>query len=145
MESTSRNNLRLRRRAWMKTGMNSVLLALMLAPAAFRPSPSQAASPAIAQSEKAAVADEEEKFDEKLKEFGYWSGAAFSCVADARKAEIERKIIDTYQRIARLFGTDRAFFYAAAFGRGTGFEIEKSECPSFLEKFEKSTVVRGEL
>jgi hypothetical protein len=129
----------------MKRGVNSVLLALMLTPAAFLPGPAEAASPAIAQSEKAAAADEEEKFDEKLKEFGYWSGAAFSCVADARTAEIERKIIDTYQRIARLFGTDRAFFYAAAFGRGTAFEIDQSECPAFLEKFEKSTVVRGEL
>lgn len=97
--------------------------------------PSQAAAPA--------AADDEEMFDDKLREFGYWSGAAYGCVPDAKQAEVERRVLDTFNSIGRLFGTDRAFFYAAAFGYGTTIKVEAAKCPEFLAKFEKATVVRG--
>jgi hypothetical protein len=91
----------------------------------------------------AAPVDEEEAFDEKLREFGYWSGAAHGCVAEAKQPEVERKVLETFNRIGQLFGTDRAFFYAAAFGRGTSVKIEAAKCPEFLDKFQKATAVGG--
>lgn len=97
-------------------------------------------APAQAQAQSA---DEEEVFDEKLRAFGYWSGAAFACVGEAKQPEVERKVLDTFNGIARLFGTDRAFFYAAAFGNGTTHKVDPADCPGFLKKFEEATAVRG--
>ena len=86
---------------------------------------------------------EEEAFDEKLRAFGYWSGAAFSCVGEAKQAEVERKVLENFNGIARLFGTDRAFFYAAAFGNGTTHKVDQAKCPEFLDKFQKATAMSG--
>lgn len=99
----------------------------------------QAAAPAEAPAQAQAVDDEEEAFDEKLRAFGYWSGTAFACVEEAKQAEVERKVLDTFNGIARLFGTDRAFFYAAAFGNGTTNKVDAAKCPEFLDKFQKAT------
>lgn len=101
----------------------------------------QAPAPAPAQAQ--AAEDEEEVFDEKLRAFGYWSGAAFACVGEAKQPEVERKVLDTFNGIARLFGTDRAFFYAAAFGNGTTHKVDPAKCPEFLDKFQKATAVGG--
>jgi hypothetical protein len=104
----------------------------------------QAPAPAQAQAQAPSAEDEaEEAFDEKLRAFGYWSGAAFACVGEAKQPEVERKVLDTFNSIARLFGTDRAFFYAAAFGNGTTHKVDPAECPGFLKKFEEATAVRG--
>jgi hypothetical protein len=107
--------------------------------------PAQAPAQASAQAPAQATAadDEEVAFDDKLREFGYWSGAAFACVGEAKQAEVERKVLDTFNGIARLFGTDRAFFYAAAFGNGTTHKVDPAKCPEFLEKFQKATAVPG--
>ena len=35
----------------------------------------------------------------------------------------------------RLFGTDRALFYAVAFGAGTNMAIDKAKCTAYLEDF----------
>ena len=67
----------------------------------------------------AAPVDEDALFDDQLRKFGYWAGAAYQCVPDTKQAETEKKILDTYNSISRLFGTDQAFFFAAAFGNGT--------------------------
>jgi hypothetical protein len=91
----------------------------------------------------AAPANEEEMFDNKLREFGYWSGAAYGCVPAAKQLEVERKVLESFNHIARLFGTDRAFFYAAAFGNGTTIKIDAQKCPDFLAKFEKATAAHG--
>ncbi len=90
-----------------------------------------------------ASADEEEVLDDKIREFGYWSGAAYGCVPAAKQSEVERKVMDNFNHIARLFGTDRAFFYAAAFGNGTTTKVEAAKCPEFLSKFEKATLRGG--
>lgn len=87
--------------------------------------------------------DEEEQFDEKLRQFGYWSGAAHNCAAGPKQPEMLRKVMEVYQRIASLFGTDRAFFYAAAFGRGTGVDVDKASCPDILERFRKATLTQS--
>jgi hypothetical protein len=101
----------------------------------------QAPAPAPAQAQ--AADDEEEAFDDKLRAFGYWSGAAFACVGEAKQAEVERKVLETFNGIARLFGTDRAFFYAAAFGNGTTHKVDPARCPEFLDKFQKATAPGG--
>jgi hypothetical protein len=102
------------------------------------------AAPAPAKQAAApAAADDEEVFDDKLREFGYWSGAAYGCVPDAKQVEVERRVLDTFNHIARLFGTDRAFLYAAAFGHGTTIKVEAPKCPEFLQKFEQATAIRG--
>lgn len=90
-----------------------------------------------------AAADDEEQFDEKLRQFGYWSGAALQCVPEAKAAETEREIVRAFNGVAQLFGTDRAFLYAAAFGYGTSRPVDKAKCPEFLKKFQESTLVRG--
>jgi hypothetical protein len=100
------------------------------------------ASPAQAP-KAAAPADEEAVFDDKLREFGYWSGAAYGCVPEGKQADVERKVLETYNHIARLFGTDQAFFYASAFGYGTTIKVEASKCPEFLAKFETATALGG--
>jgi hypothetical protein len=64
-------------------------------------------------------------------------------VPEAKQPEVERKVLETFNRIGQLFGTDRAFFYAAAFGRGTSVKIEAAKCPEFLDKFQKATAVGG--
>ena len=120
----------------------AAVLAVWCSTAVFAQQP-QAQSPANAQQQARAAEDEEEVFDSKLREFGYWSGAAFSCVADARQVEVERKVIETFSGIARLFGTDRAFIYAAAFGNGTTHKVEAAKCPEFLDRFEKAAALRG--
>lgn len=106
----------------------------------FAQAPAKPAQPPAAASQ---AVDEEEAFDDQLREFGYWSGAAFGCVPAARQAEIERQAMDTFHHIGRLFGTDRAFFYAAAFGNGTTIKVEAAKCPEFLDKFQKAAALRG--
>lgn len=127
------------------TERTAVLAFALLCAGSVAPAWAQApATPAQAPAAAAAApADDEEAFDEKLREFGYWSGAAHGCVPEAKQAEVERKVLATFNRIGQLFGTDRAFFYAAAFGRGTTTKIEAAKCPEFLEKFEKATAARG--
>ncbi len=130
----------------MMTTARPAMLAFALlfagsAATAWAQAPAGAANPPAAA--PAAAVDEEELLDDKIREFGYWSGAAWGCVEEAKQPEVEKQVLDTFQHISRLFGTDRAFFYAAAFGRGTTTKIEAEKCPAFLEKFKKATVLRG--
>ena len=101
------------------------------------------AEQAAAGNTQPAAADDEEQFDEKLRQFGYWSGAVMQCVPEPRAAETEREIILVFNRVAQLFGTDRTFLYAAAFGNGTSRQVDQAKCPEFLKKFRESTLVRG--
>jgi hypothetical protein len=124
-----------------KSWKGSLVVAAVAACCSTAVSAQQAPAPAPAQAQ--AVVDEEEAFDEKLREFGYWSGAAFACVGEAKQAEVERRVLDNFNGIARLFGTDRAFFYAAAFGNGTTHKVDPAKCPEFLDKFQKATAMSG--
>jgi hypothetical protein len=125
--------------------IHSLLIGLLMGPlACLATHEAHAATPSSNSSAKsAATKDDEDLFDDKLKEFGYWSGAALSCVPEAKKAGFERTTLETFDRIARLFGTDRAFFYAAAFGNGTAVIVDKAKCPELLEKLEKARDLRG--
>ena len=106
---------------------------------------SMGASSAIAQS-----VDEEEQLDEAIQQFGYLSGVAFQCAsgqqADAKS--IEKEVMKAFTGITRLFGSDRAFYYAAAYGVGATSTIDRSKCAEetrrFQELMKQSTLPKGE-
>jgi hypothetical protein len=83
--------------------------------------------------------DEEEKFDDALQQFGYVSGAAFQCAkANQQAAAMEREVMRVFSGITRLFGTDRAFFYAAAYGAGATTTIDRTKCADYTRQFQQS-------
>src|SRR5262245_39604175 len=70
---------------------------------------------------------EEEQLDTAMRKFGYVSGEAFQCHTKEQQAKAERVALDVATNILRLFGSDRAFYYAAAFGAGAS-EIGRASC-----------------
>jgi hypothetical protein len=93
---------------------------------------------------------------ELVKKLLAWRHPGFSAhVGETIAPTDKRRLEDTAAYLVRnplslkklvyrqLFGTDRAFFYAAAFGRGTSVKVEAAKCPEFLDKFQKATAARG--
>jgi hypothetical protein len=74
-------------------------------------------------------------FDDALKDFGYAGGAAWQCASDDGKGEIVESAFTVFNRLSQLFGTDRAFFFSAAFGAGTVDEIEAGDCAQYATDF----------
>ena len=91
------------------------------------------AIPASAQEE---TDKEDEEFVAAVKDFGYAGGVAWKCAAEGDpRTDIERQAMVSYNGLVRLFGTDDAFLFAAAFGAGTSSTVEKSECEAFAKAF----------
>lgn len=90
---------------------------------------------AVAQAQPTPAEDEDVKFEESIRNFGFISGAAYQCLAEADRGAHEREVLRAYSGIVRLFGSDRAFFYAAAFGAGTSASLEKGKCKGYIEDF----------
>jgi hypothetical protein len=88
--------------------------------------------PAIAEE----TIDEDEQFTEALRDFGYAGGAAWQCAEAEARSDIERQAMVSYNGLARLFGTDEAFFFSTAFGAGTSAPIDKAECGEFSKQFQ---------
>lgn len=86
-------------------------------------------APALAQE------GDEEAFDLALKEFGYAGGAAWQCAADDGKPALLDQSLQVYTRLTQLFGTDRAFFFSAAFGAGTVDDIAAEDCNGYATAF----------
>jgi len=83
---------------------------LPLAAIAQTPKPEQALS----------IAEQEDlRFEESIRNFGFVSGAAHQCLPEADRTAHDREVLTAFSGLVRLFGSDRAFFYAAAFGAGT--------------------------
>lgn len=78
---------------------------------------------------------EAQQFTEAVKDFGYAGGVAWQCAEPEVQTEIERQSMISYQGLVRLFGTDEAFLFAAAFGAGTSDQIDKAECEAFETRF----------
>lgn len=74
-------------------------------------------------------------FEEAVRNFGFASGAAHQCAPTAERTRIEADVLKAYSGLGRLFGTDQAFFYAAAFGAGTVMPIDKTKCAEFTSEF----------
>ncbi|HET9701539.1 MAG TPA: hypothetical protein VFP70_11510 [Burkholderiales bacterium] len=116
----------------MRTRFLAILIAALFPVAAAAQAPKAAAPAASAVT----LAEEEDlRFEEAIRNFGFVSGAAYQCLPEAERTAHDREVLKAYSGIVRLFGSDRAFFYAAAFGAGTGMSIEKAKCPNYIEDF----------
>jgi hypothetical protein len=89
---------------------------------------------AAAQQGSKAVEDLEEQMDSALRKFGYVSGQAFQCHSKEEQTKLERTALNVGTNILRLFGSDRAFFYAAAFGAGMTEQMDKKTCPAAIKE-----------
>ena len=89
---------------------------------------------AAQQPPAATAADDEEQLDTALRKFGYVSGQAYQCHAKDQQAKVERTALDVATNVLRLFGSDRAFFYAAAFGAGASGDIDRQKCPATIKE-----------
>jgi uncharacterized protein YdeI (BOF family) len=87
------------------------------------------ATPALAQE------GDEEAFDLALKEFGYAGGAAWQCATEDEKSALLDQSLRVYTRLTQLFGTDRAFFFSAAFGAGAVDDIASEDCAGYAAAF----------
>lgn len=103
-----------------------------------------AATPALAQDS----GGDDETFDDALKNYGYAGGAAWQCAPEAGREAIVTDAMRVYTGVARLFGTDRAFFFSAAFGAGTVDDIDTASCEQFTADFaaglERGTKAEGQ-
>lgn len=77
---------------------------------------------------------EEERMDAAFRKFGYVSGQAFACHTKDQQAKLERTALNVGTNILRLFGSDRAFFFAAAFGAGSSAAVDQAKCPAVLKQ-----------
>ncbi len=91
---------------------------------------SSAASPPMTLAEQ-----EDLRFEEAIRSFGFVSGAAYQCLPEAERPAHDREVLKAYSGLVRLFGSDRAFFYAAAFGAGTSMSIDRSRCANHVADF----------
>src|SRR5262245_63300250 len=77
---------------------------------------------------------EEEQLDTAMRKFGYVSGQAFQCHTKEQQVKVERIALDVGTNILRLFGSDRAFFFAAAFGAGASEQMDQKGCPAAIQE-----------
>lgn len=89
-------------------------------------------APSLAEETEA----DDEMFTEAVRDFGYAGGAAWQCAETEARSDIERQAMVSYNGLARLFGTDEAFFFSTAFGAGTSAPIDKAECGEFSKQFQ---------
>ncbi|OYW53089.1 MAG: hypothetical protein B7Y80_17810 [Hyphomicrobium sp. 32-62-53] len=80
-------------------------------------------------------ADDDQAFDDAVRQFGYAGGAAWHCSAEKDRTAVERQALQAYTGLTRLFGTDQAFFFASSFGAGTMDKIKNEDCAKFIEAF----------
>lgn len=99
--------------------------------ATLRAAPGQAGQP-----------DDEEELDTKFRQFGRAAGAAYQCAPESDRERVVNDVRHAYSRVGQLFGTDRAFYFAAAFGAGTRQDIDKARCAELIKKLQESVLVR---
>lgn len=97
------------------------------------------ANRAIAQN----VETDDEEFDNAIQQFGYISGNAFQCASSEQSQSIETEAMKAFNGIARLFGTDRAFFYAAAYGVGATSKIDRAKCKEYIRQLQETMNSHG--
>ena len=77
---------------------------------------------------------EEERMDTTLRKFGYVTGQAFQCHSKEQQVKLEKTALNVGTNILRLFGSDRAFFFAAAFGAGASEQLDTKKCPDIVKQ-----------
>jgi hypothetical protein len=116
--------------------MRLPLLALSIAALLPVAAVAQTAKPVSPPAPAPSLAEQEDlRFEEGIRNFGYVSGAAYQCLPEADRTAHDREVLKAFSGLVRLFGSDRAFFFAAAFGAGTSMSIDKSKCASYIEDF----------
>lgn len=94
--------------------------------------------PGVAPAQQAGpTMDEEERMDSAMRKYGYISGEAYSCHTKEQQLKLERTAINVATNILRLFGSDRAFIFAAAFGAGAVQKMEPKDCPAVIKQAEE--------
>ena len=92
--------------------------------------------------EDAAQDDEDEKLDASFRKFGQAAGAAYQCAGEAEKEKLVGDVRKAYNRIAQLFGTERAFYFAASFGKASDDPFDKAKCGELMTKLRESILVK---
>jgi hypothetical protein len=77
---------------------------------------------------------DEERMDSALRKFGYVSGQAFQCHGKDQQLRLEKTALNVGTNILRLFGSDRAFYFAAAFGAGSSEQLDAKNCPEYIRR-----------
>ena len=95
------------------------------------------------QQPEAAQTDEDEKLDDQFRKFGSAAGAAYQCSPESGREQLVSDVRRAYSRIGQLFGTDRAFYFAAHFGRAVDGPFDKAKCPELIRRLRESILVRG--
>lgn len=116
----------------------SLALLAVLAPRAAAQTAPVAPAPALSAAEV-----EDQRFEDSIRGFGFLSGAVYQCLPASGRTAHDREVLKAYSGIVRLFGSDRAFFFAAAYGAGTGASIDKAKCASFIEDFKAANKLGG--
>lgn len=93
--------------------------------------------PALATAQQLPSDAEEEKMDSALRKFGYVSGQAFACQTKDQQVKLEKTALNAATNILRLFGSDRAFFFSAAFGAGAAETVDQTKCPAITKQAEE--------
>lgn len=93
-------------------------------------SPAGGPAPALSPAEL-----EDQQFEDAIRNFGFLSGAAYQCLSPGERLAHDREVLTAYSGLVRLFGSDRAFFYAAAFGAGTSTSLDRSKCSAYVDDF----------
>jgi hypothetical protein len=86
----------------------------------------------------AQMEEEDAAFDQSVRDFGFTSGAVLQCAKTSERGVVEAEALRAYSGLVRLFGSDQAFFYAAAFGAGSTMAIDKSKCSEYSKAFNKA-------
>ena len=81
--------------------------------------------------------DQEEQMDASFRKFGYVTGQAFACHTKEQQKNLESTAFTVGTNILRLFGSDRAFFFAAAFGAGASQPVDATKCPALIKQAEE--------
>lgn len=97
---------------------------------------------ANAQQNSSPADEDDVSFEESIRNFGFVSGLAYQCQAEADRTAHDREVMKAYSGLVRLFGSDRAFFYAAAFGAGTSTSVDTSKCAEYIADF-RSAMTAG--
>jgi hypothetical protein len=119
--------------------MRLPLLAILIAALLPIVATAQTTKPDPATSHSGSLAEQEElRFEESIRNFGFVSGAAYQCLPESDRIAHDREVLKAYSGLVRLFGSDRAFFYAAAFGAGTSMSLDKTKCAGYVEDFKAS-------
>jgi hypothetical protein len=93
--------------------------------------------PALNEAAEKILAEVEKDFEESLKDFGELAGEVYSCKEDKEQREKHFGRVDSiHDELNKLFGTERAFMFAAYFGYGTASENDQPTCTELTDEFE---------